>query len=191
MPRGRKSQPAEVKEAKGNPGNRPNKVVPTDTLPEDKGSAPEWLDDDAKTIWASHAPHLQRSKLMRVTDRQAFARYCQTLSDFLKTTKTLAKEGQVYDAPTTTGGTMKRVHPSFTVQERLSKRLDALEDRFGLTPRARHEVMYRMASMGIVPPADPANPNSGDELPFDEPESPPESAVGMLKNAQPPSNSVN
>ena len=188
MARGRKGQPAEVKDAKGNPGNRPNKAASTDALPEDKGGAPAHLKAEAKKIWAALAPHLQRSKLMRVTDRNAFARYCQSLADYWEATRQLGTNGHVYDAPMTNGGTMKRINPWFGVQDRIGRRLENLEDRFGLSPRSRQEVMFRMASLGATPPPLPAG---DDELPLAQPDSAAKGPVGFLNNARPPTDAVN
>lgn len=175
--RGRKSQPAEVKEAKGNPGRRPTGAVSTADVPELSGGAPAHLTTEGKKIWRDLAPQLRQTKLIRQTDRLALARYCDTLADYWKVTRELRTKKHVYEAERVDGGKMLRVNPLFMVQDRLARRLDTMEDRFGLTPRARQELFYRLAQAPAAPPL----PGLGDEGEEGRPDGP----VGMLASTGP------
>lgn len=181
MGRGRKGQPAEVKEAKGNPGKRPNPMASTDDLPELEAAAPKELRGEARKIYAEVAKQLAHVKLLRASDRQALARYCDTLNEYWKVTRKLQGPkarggGYTYEAKTTSGGKMLRANPLFMIQDRLARRLDTMEDRFGLNPRARQEIMYRLAQQG----ASPQLPFPGGEDERTPGDSDPEGAVGFL-----------
>lgn len=152
MARGRKPQPADLVEAKGNPGKRATHSAHVDQAPELKAGAPAWLSEPARKVWARLHPQLSALKLLRTTDQEIFSRYCETVAEYWKTTRALRKAGTTYLAPMTGGvGKMRRIDPRFTVQERLHKRLVELEDRIGLSPRARNEALYRMSNQ--QPPA--------------------------------------
>jgi P27 family predicted phage terminase small subunit len=94
------------------------------------------------------APELTRLKFLRETDLSAFSRYCEHLARWWALTKELRKEGETYETQSAHGN-MLRVNPKFVVRERIEKRLEPLEDRFGLTPGARMQIMQRLA---VVPP---------------------------------------
>lgn len=142
--RGRNPQPAAIKEAKGNPGKRPI-AKETDIRDLAKG-APNWLTDKAAlAIWAELHGELTRIKLLRATDANAFARYCRNVAHWIAVTKVLAEEGDTY-VTETKHGTMRRINPSFIIQERIERRLVDAEDRLGLNPAARQRILQQMAS---------------------------------------------
>ncbi|MFC4169616.1 phage terminase small subunit P27 family [Teichococcus aestuarii] len=105
---------------------------------------PTRLDDAAREIWARLAPDLERMNFLRATDVHAFARYCSALTRYYKVTEDLHAKGETYTSASA-HGTLERIHPLFVVQERLAKRLESLEDRFGLNPAARQQIMMRLA----------------------------------------------
>lgn len=148
--RGRRPEPAEVKAAKGNPGKRRVGAAP-DTLEPLGLKPPRELDAAGRAMWNAMAPELDRNKFMRATDRQAFARYCDTLARYWEASSKLRKGGKktgvVYET-TSAHGSLLRLNPWFHVQERLSRRLTELEDRFGLNPMARQQILLRLASAG-------------------------------------------
>lgn len=155
--RGRKGQTAEVRAAKGNPGKRGGKgTAVADEQPALKLGVPCHLTAAGKRIWSDLAPKLTRINLLRETDLQSFSRYCDMLSEYWKVTRELRRKHYTYEAETTIGGKLLRLNPLFMVQSRLARQLDSMEDRFGLTPRARQEVLFRMSQQ---------NPG----LPFDKP----------------------
>lgn len=148
MARGRKAQPAEIAEAKGNPGKRAQRAAPAVEAPELAGGAPQSLTAEGRKVWAELHKSLSQLKLLRQTDRQVFLRYCDTVAEYWKITRQLRRSGSTYLAPMTGGvGKMRRIDPRFLVQERLAKRLESMEDRLGLNPRARHEILHRLSNM--------------------------------------------
>ena len=155
MARGRKAQPAELAAAKGNPGKRAIRTAGVVDAPEIADGAPAELSGEGKKVWARLRPHLAAMKLLRATDQPVFARYCDALGDYWKATRTLRKRGMVYEAPMTNGGKMRRLDPLFHVQERLHKRLVEMEDRLGLSPRARQEILHRLSQAAAPAPALP------------------------------------
>jgi len=149
MPRGRRPQPAALIEAKGNPGRRrqPSLVQPTsaDAL-RPVLTPPVKLSGDAATIWRLLAPELERLKFLRPTDAHPFARYCRDLAHYWDVTHRLDTAGDTYLSESV-HGKMLRIHPMFIIQERLGRRLEAAEDRFGMSPAARQSIMLRLANL--------------------------------------------
>lgn len=180
MSRGRRSQPAEVKEAKGNPGRRPIRGE-KDAAPKLASKAPSELCVEARRVWDQLSPDLSRMKFLRETDRNAFARYCEHLAAWWRLTNDLRVNGEIYVSKSEHNPEgLERVRPNFLIRERIEKRLELLEDRFGLSPAARQQILYRMAA-GL-----PAVPPQGD-LPVGEParqsRAPEASPVGLLGRA--------
>jgi len=145
MVRGRKPTPEGLAEARGNPGKRPRKTVEKE-LPSVAGiTAPTFMRAKGRKFWSEVAGFLIDSRIVRMSDRNALARYCETLADYVKCTKELDAQGHVYWS-TSNHGKLQRISPWFMVQERVVKRLQDLEDRFGLTPASRQQIMARMAA---------------------------------------------
>lgn len=147
--KGRKAKPAELKAAQGNPGNRP--LVPQPLSESAPASGPvalpfAKLSADALTAYTIVGAELRHLNFIRSTDEPLLLRYCDALARFWRVTRELDElGGETYDCPTTTGATMLRMRPQFMVQERLSKRLESMEDRLGLSPMARQQYLLRMA----------------------------------------------
>lgn len=192
---GPKPQSKAVRAAKGNPGKRaPTGVKNTkppapavDTKPADgkpadlaaapkvPGGVPRELTKEGKSVWNLIAPMLAKSKLYHATDRIALSRYCDTVSEYWKVTRKLRKMQYTYKVPKVGGGTMLRFNPLFSVQDRLARRLDVLEHQFGLTPRSRQEILYRLQAQV------PELPLGGDPTPdVPGPDQAPESPIGFL-----------
>lgn len=178
MARGRKPQPEAVAEAKGNPGRRRRARHPPAAETPTSGGPPPELDGDARRIWLAVAPELTRLNFLRDIDRQAFARYCVHLARWWELTQDIALHGETY-VTESNHGTMERVRPAFIVRERIEKRLEVAEDRFGLNPASRQQIMQRLA--GLVPPAPTGNlfQGEGEDASSDRPPAPP-SPVGLL-----------
>src|SRR5690606_3619285 len=121
-----------------------------DTLAPAKLTAPKELTKAAKEIWDRTAAPLARINFLRETDRAAFARYCHHLAEWWTLTRQLRKDGLTY-VTTSNHGTMKRLNPDFVARQRIEDRLETLEDRFGLTPAARQQILQRLAA--APPPA--------------------------------------
>jgi P27 family predicted phage terminase small subunit len=187
MARGRRREPDALKEIKGNPGKRP---VAPDPAPETTPAAaiamkpPAKLSAGGLAIWREIAPELQRLNFLRHSDRQTFARYCETLARYWNVTRQLKSKDLTYWTESA-HGKLKRVNPLFQVENWLERRLVPLEDRFGLSPAARQQILLRLANApGQLPldmPAatDPKPGAPGAEAPLLQPQSP----VGMLSAA--------
>ena len=147
MKTGRRPQPTEVKKARGNPGRR--RLSSDDASSAQPGFAaiapPSQLRQAGVTVWKQIAPELANMNLLRPSDRHAFGRYCESLGHFWDVTRRLHKEGDTYTSESA-HGTLKRINPLFLLQERLAKRLEGLEDRFGLSPAARQQILARFAA---------------------------------------------
>lgn len=146
MVRGRKPTPDELNEARGNPGKRARRKEAVAELPSIAGIvAPKHMRAKGKRYWEEVAGFLIDSRIVRASDRNALARYCETLADYVEVTRELDVQGHVYWS-TSNHGKLQRISPYFMVQERLVKRLQDLEDRFGLSPASRQQIMARMAA---------------------------------------------
>lgn len=124
---------------------------------------------DAQKVYELVGPQLRRLNFLRDSDDLAFRRYCETMARYWRVTSQLdALGGETYECDTTAGGKMQRMRPEFLVQERLAKRLDGLEDRFGLTPMARQQfvlALQRQPSLPLDPPAPKPAPGSAADVP--------------------------
>lgn len=153
--RGRFPKPCALREKQGNPGNR---AVPR----VDDGDRSEehreprvlvlpfaTLEGDARVAYEMIGGELRRLNFVKPSDEPLLARYAKSLADFWNTTKKLDEIGStVYECQAVAGGTMQRIHPLFIVQQHLAKRLEAMEDRLGLSPQARQQYLLRMAATG-------------------------------------------
>lgn len=166
MPRGRLPKPDALKRAAGNPGKRklaastPSGVVTKVS----SFTPPAWLSAPGSRIWKSLTPDLVRLNFLRATDVQAFGRYCDHMASWVKARKTVLKEGEYYDAVSTSGENLKRLHPATKAAELHEKHLVELEDRFGLSPLARQRILRDQAALppgslwGDRPPAEETKP---------------------------------
>ena len=169
--------PDAIAAARGNPGKRkkrppapsagatPGHAVTSEEPPAqaspEKGVAatPARLGKEAKVIWQKIAPELARMNLLRATDVHAFERYCEYLGEWWTAKRKLrarGSEGAVYKTKSN-HGEMIRLHPLVRRMDRLEYLMQGLEDRFGLTPRARQELYRALATM----PAERPLPNMG------------------------------
>jgi P27 family predicted phage terminase small subunit len=170
--RGRRPKPSALKAAQGNPGHRA--ILESPAPPADQAAAPAAfpfkISADAQRVYDLIAPGLKRLNFLRASDEPAFRRYCDTMSRYWRVTEEMERlGGETYECATVGGGTMLRLRPQFVVQERLARRLDALDDRFGLTPMARQQYLLalsRGSQLSLLPderapqPADPSVPAS-------------------------------
>lgn len=166
MARGRKAQPAAVKEAKGNPGRRRIARTADDAARELAGAPPAWLDMSdvgtplaadmskiAREVWTSLHADLVRLKLLRSTDENAFGRYCQYMAEWIHFTRVLLTEGYTYRRMLGTGEEALLPHPATKARHTANQALIALGDAMGLTPAARQRIQQQMAQ--VLPAAQP------------------------------------
>ena len=106
---------------------------------------PKELAPAAREIWAKLAPELERLKFLRATDLFAFTRYCQYAARWIEINKALKTKDLSYWTESA-HGKMQRDNPQFRHLVIIEKRLEDLEDRFGLNPMARQRIMLGMAA---------------------------------------------
>lgn len=148
MGKGRKRTPAEITEAKGNPGRR--RVVKAPALPSspDALAPPIRLTAAQRRWWDVIVPGLTRLNLLRDTDRAALTRYVTQLANWERASIELSKSDLVYVSKSAHNPDgMLRMNPWALAMERAERQLISLEDRFGLSPRARQELIQRQANL--------------------------------------------
>lgn len=193
MARGRKPDSAAVKRAKGNPGRRPVQDTPEESEADTAGeaeaqpvesSAPAFLEGKPRELWDLIAPDLIRLRFVKATDFNAFARYCVNLTLYADVQRKV-QDGDLEYETESRHGKMRRETPSFRAMLRLDKVLTEAEDRFGLNPVARQQLLLRMASTPAGLPLDNPNAPKGDDDPAakDAPEMP-ASPIGLLGRSQ-------
>lgn len=149
-PRGPKPEPASVKRAKGNSGRRRIGDDPVvSATPVLKVPAPAWLKGEPKKVWDRIAPKLVAMKLLTPTDVDTFGRYCVNFARWLKMQKIMEKEGETYESESA-HGKLKRAHPAFMIADRLDRKLESSEDRFGLNPADRQRIFASRAAAGAT-----------------------------------------
>lgn len=102
---------------------------------------PDWLDADAKKVWAQVSSILEESGVMTSADGNALARYCQLFARWKRAEQFIQQYGETY--PVKSGnGTVKCFFqwPQVTIAQKLAITLTKLEHEFGLTPAARARI---------------------------------------------------
>lgn len=171
MARGRKKKPYSVRKAQGNPGKRALNdggstiAGPIDLLGE-SGSAfrtPAFLTDPQEiALFRAAMSGVLRGSVARPTDAEAYGRWAVYAVKWAKNKKELDQPGcsEVYETESK-HGKMLRVHPRFVAMDRLEKLLTALEDRLGLNPVARQNILRGLQALpppvqdsffGVTPP---------------------------------------
>ena len=117
MKRGTKEKPLELKVIEGVTDKQriPDSCMdPDSSMPH----VPEWITGYARTIWVRLAKELNRIGVLRFTDRDMFAAYCQTIAEY---------RNAIRD-----GSTAKQI--------KLLPQMRALASEFGLTPSSRSSI---------------------------------------------------
>lgn len=141
MARGRKSQPAEVKEAKGNPGQRRNVVVPETDLPMAGIKPPRTMSAAAKAVWNECAPALISSRILRQTDVLVFGVFCQTIADYRAAIKDIRKRGATYMIKSNHSDQQYiKINPMVGVRDRALNLIIRYGESLGLTPASRQRL---------------------------------------------------
>jgi P27 family predicted phage terminase small subunit len=147
--RGRKPQPAGVKEQKSAVRSRKSKRAAPASAPAGAADAPAWLKGEALKIFQRMAPAMRSMKLLTETDAPAFSRYCKHFARWLELQKRLDKDGEFYEI-VTASGTVRRADPAFTMADKLDRMMLAFEDRFGLNPAERQRIYAARAQTGAT-----------------------------------------
>ncbi len=125
---------------------------------------PEWLGEAGRRVWCLAAPELRRAGLLAPAEETAFARYCDHVARWLKLRGEL--DGQETYETVSKHGTLLRIHPKLTAMMQIERSIEALEDRFALTPLWRFklkEIRARAEGEGAPPPL----PRTPLTLPFE------------------------
>lgn len=164
---GRRAKPAGLNELQGNPGKRRKVATPAPPAANvtaaphgDEGARgvmlpPVPLTAAGRAVWDELAPQLTAMNFVRPTDARALARLCQHEADFWLATKAL-DAGRLIYWTRSKHGKIKRVNPLVTARAIIERQLLKLEESFGLTPRARQELMQRIANRIPQLPLSPA-----------------------------------
>ena len=161
MARGRKAQPAAVKEAKGNPGKRPIPKAEAE-VPDHTADVPAWLTDrEAVRVWKELSQALRGINLLKATDHVAFSRYCYYVGLWIKETRRLKGKPLTYTTTSKHVGKMQRINQSLVVVLRLEDKIVKLEEQLGATPASRQSLLQRLAAQPQLPFPKP------DEVPAD------------------------
>lgn len=158
---------------------------------------PAWLKDEGLKIWRRISPRLVQAKLLSSADTETFGRYCRNFARWLKLQAQLDSEGETYEAETYLSNgllaepeaanvrrTLKRVHPAFTIADRLERQLLAIEDRFGINPAERQRIFAQRAATGSTGDLFDPVPERGRGDPAAQPvppAQPAKSAIGLLQ----------
>lgn len=150
---GPKPKAAEVAEKQGNPGHRP--IVKSPDAPAIDPSLPDWLDEMGRAIWSAYMPRLKGMGYVKETDRLSFARLCDHTARWLKLREKVNVKGESYTTESR-HGKMDRINPDFAAMLRVQEKMVQLEDRFGLTPASRQQILARITEPLDLPPTNHA-----------------------------------
>lgn len=153
---GRRAKTDAEKDRNGNPGKRARKAAPGFAAPAAPAAPPNPLDPpswlvamekpDALVAWREVIAPLIELRFLRDIDFAVAARYCRHFADWLDAVRTIDKEGAtVINKMTATDDVITRLHPMVKVREIAERHLLEIEDRIGVGPRARYELIHRMA----------------------------------------------
>ncbi len=201
MSRGRRAIPDEVKALRGNPGKRRlalkhaakgEKTQTSDVLPRSVLAIPEFLTQEReREIFRKVVEDYLQRRVARAPDLTAYARWATYVHRWW-----ICKEG--LDGKATWIRTsskhiedMPRRHPMFKDMLDLERVLQALEDRLGLNPTARQNIIRGLSAMpaalgglfGDEPSSDGDKPQETDAQLM--PEAPTVSALGFLQTGKP------
>jgi phage terminase small subunit len=154
MARGRRAQPDEVKALKGNPGKRrlalegagrPDRQTKVGPIP-----IPEFLTNDReREIFKRIIDDYLQRRIARPTDLTAYARWASYVHRWVSCKEQLDGKATWFKSESKWGALLRR-HPLFKDMLDLERVLQSLEDRLGLNPIARQNIIRGLAA---VPPA--------------------------------------
>lgn len=140
--RGAKPAPTAKRKFEGNPSRRPlNTNEPEFSA--DGVACPGHIDEYAREEWARLAPPLISMGLLTDADVQAFAGYCQSVSDYIQACEKVNRYGVVM---TNGEGEKKQVYksPFVTMRDKFLENMRRMGAEFGLTPSSRSAVVARV-----------------------------------------------
>lgn len=117
-------------------------------------SIPAELDERGRAVWERIVPPLRRAGRLKTTDLEAVTRYCDLVGVYWKLSETISAEGETMKVPTIAKGEggevsfMWRRHPLLSERRAVAKSLEGIEDRFGMSPRARADLVNKQLGRG-------------------------------------------
>ena len=90
----------------------------------------------ATDVWNELAPDLVKVGILKKTDLQAFAIYCNEFARYMKMSKVLKEHGEIY---LTSDGTPKK-RPEVNVMNESLRIINSYQSRFGLSPADRDRI---------------------------------------------------
>src|SRR5579884_3616481 len=150
--RGRRQKPDELKRLAGNPGKR--KLAADDSLaaaapaPDQAPiETPDFLTHAReRVIFERVVVEYLRRRIARRQDVIAYARWAHYVHRWIKCKETLG-DGDTWYETKSRHGDMLRMHPMAKEQVQLERMLQSLEDRLGLNPVARQNVLRGLAAL--------------------------------------------
>lgn len=114
----------------------------------------------ASEIWNEVYPGLRKTNLVKSQDRVILARYCDYLARWVKLSAKVDAAGETYETQSK-HGQLQRINPDLNALLRIEQSMLAIEDRVGLSPQARLNILSKLASAGgqgmlDLPTAQPA-----------------------------------
>lgn len=150
MSRGPMPKPAELAQAQGNPGRRKLATTPADA-PSISDTAPTFVraDDLALSIWEQLQRDLKPLGYVKQSDTFAMGKMAVYWAEWLRLSESVRENGTSY-VTESQWGSYRRRNPDFGAWMQIGDKLQALMDRFGLTPAARQRINMQLAAQGRV-----------------------------------------
>jgi phage terminase small subunit len=183
--RGRRAVPDEIKALKGNPGRRPlGEAARTVAPPIAPVWVPEFLVGEREiTIYRRVVDDYVQRRIARQADLNAYGRYAYYLNRWIGCAEQLVGKATWFQSESRWGKLLRR-HPVFKDQLDLERVIQSLEDRLGLNPVSRQNIIRGLSTL---PPAlgglFASEPPEGEPSPVGETPELPESPVGFLQRA--------
>jgi P27 family predicted phage terminase small subunit len=100
--------------------------------------APVWLDAEGKKLWRAGMRRFENVGILTRLDREAFARYCQTLAVWRKMEAFRQQHGEVHPLRNRHGDVTGFIlFPQMKLYVKLLDQIGKMESQFGLTPASR------------------------------------------------------
>lgn len=192
MSRGRRAQPAEVKALKGNPGKR-KLVLENAGKPEraPKSAAvvvPEFLTHEReRTIFTRIVDDYLNRRIARPVDITAYGRWAAYVHRWIGCKEQLDGKATWFKSTSKHGDLLRR-HPLFKDMLDLERVLQSLEDRLGLNPVARQNIIRGLSTMpaalgGLFGDEPASDDKPAEEMPDGPPPEQPSSPLGWMQAA--------
>lgn len=113
--------------------DRINRNEPQAPAPAEPPAAPDWLDDDAKAVWANLVPQLHAKGLFTAWDLEVFAVFCEAVVHHRKACELVDNSAILLKGA---HGAMAK-NPALQIVRDSAQVIRAYAQEFGLSPSAR------------------------------------------------------